>query len=153
VAIIKPFEGVPTLMFRVGNQRRNFILETSVRVALLRRDMVDGNMMRRFYDVPLVRKSSLVFALTWLVMHRIDEASPLYGVDANAFQAGTDELVVLLTGTDASVIQPVHARHAYTASQIMFDHDFADVVGTGDDGRNQIDYRRFHDVVPRVAAN
>ncbi len=148
VAIVKAFEGAPTLMFRVGNQRGNFILEASVRVSILRREMVDGREMRRFYDLPLVRSSSPVFALSWLVMHRIDEFSPLFGYDAVTFLEGADEVIVLLTGTDASVIQPLHARHAFAPEAVIFDHDFVDVISSDDAGRRVIDYRRFHDIVP-----
>ncbi len=147
VAIIKTFEGVPTLMFRVGNQRGNFILEASIRVSILRRETVDGNDMRRFYTLPLVRSMSQVFAMSWLVMHRIDEDSPLFGRDASSYLDGADEIVVTLTGTDASVIQPVHARHAYSPGAVLFDHDFVDVISVNERGRRVINYTLFHDVV------
>ncbi len=148
VAIIKSFDDAPTLMFRAGNLRGNFILEAGIRVSVLRRESVDGKEMRRFYDLPLVRNTSPVFALSWLVMHRIDEASPLFSRDASARLDGADEIIITLTGTDASVIQPIHARHAYAAESVLFDHDFMDVIAVNDRGKRVIDYTRFHDVMP-----
>ena len=40
VAVIAPFDGVPALMFRMANARRNNILQAEVRVTLLRREVV-----------------------------------------------------------------------------------------------------------------
>ena len=145
--VIRTFQGVPTLMFRAMNDRRNFILEASMNVAVLRSEVIDGKSMRRFYDLPLIRRSNPVFALSWTAMHPIDEHSPLAGLDAQSFLQTADEIVVILTGTDASVAQPLHARHAYSPGQVYFDHDFVDVMSVDERGRRVIDRRRFHDMV------
>ena len=148
VAVIRQFEGYPTLMFRAANKRSNFIVEASVRVSILRYQTVDGRMMRRFFDLPLIRASTPVFALSWQVMHRIDETSPLFGVDQSAFAAAEDELVVLMTGIDSSVSQPVIARHGYGPTRVLWDHEFVDVMRRDEQGRQWIDYGRFHEVMP-----
>jgi inward rectifier potassium channel len=145
--VIRTFQGVPTLMFRAMNDRRNFILEASMNVAVLRTEVVDGKSMRRFHDLPLIRQTNPVFALSWTAMHPIDAASPLAGLDAQSFLAGADEIVVILTGIDASVAQPLHARQAYSPDQVYFDHDFVDVMSVDERGRRVIDRRKFHDVV------
>ena len=59
VAVITPYNGVPTLMFRAANQRRNQILEAQMRVRLMRDEVsVEGQFMRRVYDVNLVRSQN-----------------------------------------------------------------------------------------------
>ena len=45
------------------------------------------------------------------------------------------------------VVQPLHARHAYTPDQVYFDHDFVDVMSLDERGQRVIDRRKFHDVV------
>lgn len=83
VAVITKRAGVPTLELRVGNARGNEIIEASMRLVLLREEVTpEGHRMRRLVDLNLVRDSSPLFTLTWTVMHRIDENSPLYGVNA-----------------------------------------------------------------------
>ncbi len=148
VAVVRDFEGYPTLMFRAANQRSNFIVEASVRVSILRYQTVDGRMMRRFFDLPLIRSSSPVFALSWLVMHRIDETSPLLGMTEDSFATNQDELVVLMTGIDSSVSQPVIARHGYAGARVLWNHEFVDVMRRDDTGRQWIDYGRFHQTMP-----
>lgn len=148
VAVIRPFNGVPTLMFRAANLRSNFILEASVKLSILRFEEHDGREMRRFHTLKLVRDTTPVFSMSWLVMHPIDADSPLFGMDAEAFQTRDDQFVVLLTGIDSSVVQPVHARHAYEATDVLHDHDFVDVLSVDPHGRRWIDFRKFHDANP-----
>jgi inward rectifier potassium channel len=150
VAVVRRFEGYPTLMFRAANQRNNFIVEASVRVSILRDVVDEGRKLRRFTDLALIRSSSPVFALSWLVMHRIDETSPLYGMTPADLAAQGDELIVLMTGIDSSVSQPVIAGHGYVATSILWDHEFVDVMRTDDQGQRWIDYSQFHAVVPIV---
>ena len=69
-------------------------------------------------------------------------------MDAEQFLTRDDQFVVLLTGIDSSVVQPVHARHAYEAADVLHDHDFVDVLSLDPQGRRWIDFRKFHDAEP-----
>ncbi len=82
VAVISPFDGVPTLMFRAANQRGNQILEAEITLTLARTTTTrEGLVMRRFEELDLVRERTSLFALSWTVMHRIDATSPLHGAE------------------------------------------------------------------------
>jgi inward rectifier potassium channel len=152
VAVIAPHNGVPNLSVRLANQRRNQILQAEVGLALLRDEETrEGETIRRFYDLKLARHRSPVFALTFTVMHQIDEDSPLYGATAVSLQAQNSELVVTASGVDETMLQPVHARTSYLSHEILWDHRFVDLFGWTEDGRRVIDYRRFHDTVPLAA--
>ena len=153
VAIVEEFEGYPTLMFRAANQRNNLIIEASVRVSILRFQNIDGREMRRFFDLSLIRSSSPVFALSWLVMHRIDESSPLYGMTQDEFESQKDQLIVVMTGVDSSVAQPVFARHGYGRGRVLWDRRFVDVMRVDERGRLWIDYRGFHAVLPNIVSS
>ena len=147
VAVVTVHEGAPTLMFRAANQRRDQILEAQVSVSLLRDEQsAEGYPMRRFHDLALVRARTPMFLLTWTVMHRIDEKSPLFGATAQSLAAENVELVVTLIGLDASLSQTVHARYSYLADEIMWNRRFADILSFGTDGSRVVDYRRFHDL-------
>ncbi|KYC39519.1 ATP-sensitive inward rectifier potassium channel 10 [Scytonema hofmannii PCC 7110] len=148
IAVITPYNDVPTLMFRVANERENWILEAQVRVTLARTEITkEGDVMRRFYDMPLVRSQSPLFALTWTVMHVIDENSPLYGVTSEEMVEDEMEVVVTFTGLDETVSQTIHARHSYISEEIVWNMRFVDILGKTKDGSRCINYARFHDVV------
>jgi inward rectifier potassium channel len=145
-AVIGVHEGKLSLMVRMGNERVSQIVDATVTLSVLKSDRTqEGHFMRRFYDVKLVRSRTPVFALSFVAIHVIDEASPLFGMDHAAMQAVEVELLVTVSGLDETMGQLVHARSSYTADEIRFDHRYVDIFGVTDDGRRAIDYARFHD--------
>jgi inward rectifier potassium channel len=150
VAVITPYDGIPTLMFRAANQRRNQILEAQVSVSLLRDERSgEGSAMRRFHDLRLLRARTPMFSLTWTVMHPVDERSPLYGATAGSLAAEGVEIVITLIGLDGTFSQTVHARHSYVADEIVWNRQFADILSRGEDGARIVDYGHFHDLAER----
>ncbi len=149
VMVVSPRNGLPHLMFRMANERSNQIVEAHVRLSMLRNERTqEGEAVRRFYDLPLARGSSPMFALTWTAMHPIDEKSPLYGKTADALRAENVEFVASLIGTDETFSQTVHARHGYHIDDVVWGARLADVFIPGPDGRRVIDFRQFHATVP-----
>lgn len=149
VAVIVPFEGVPTLMFRAANQRGNLILDATASVSVARQvTTAEGITMRRFEELKLHRSRSPLFGLSWTVMHPIDESSPLYGTTVDAFYNQDIDINVLLSGMDETLSQVIYARQAYTADDILFDRRFVDVVTRADNGRFEVNLHRFHDTHP-----
>ncbi len=148
--VISPRDGVPHVMFRMANWRRNRIVEARLSVVLLATERTrEGDVMRRQIDLPLVREKTNVFFLTWSAMHVIDERSPFFGPDAvDRLRAQEAEIYLGLTGLDETIGQTIHVRKQYTLDDIVPNARFADVLSTREDGRRVIDYRKFHDVVP-----
>lgn len=148
VATVSTRDGVPSLSIRLANARRTQIVEAQVRVILGRDETTpEGEFIRRFYDLELVRNRNPMFALTWTVTHPLTSKSPLYDVTTGALAAARSELVVSVVGIDETFVQTVHARHAYSTDDIVWGGRFADLISHLPDGRRQIDYTRFHDVV------
>lgn len=148
-AVIATRDGVPHLMVRMANWRRNRIVEARLAVMLLLTERTrEGEIMRRQVDLPLVRDRTSVFFLTWTAMHRIDENSPFFGPQAlERLRAQQAELFLALTGLDETIGQTIHARTRYGLDDIVPNARFADVLSDAPDGTRVIDYRKFHDVV------
>jgi len=147
VAVINEFEGKPTLMFRAANQRGNQILEAEVMLNLLRQvSTKEGHIYRRFQELKVERARTPMFALTWTVMHTIDETSPLYGATAADLKAWQAEVVIVLSGADDIFAQRIHARHSYMPEDIVWNKQFADVISEDDEGARVVDYGKFHDL-------
>ena len=153
VAVVGPHNGRPTLSVRLANQRRNQLLAAQVSMTLVRDERTaEGELRRRFYDLKLLRDRSPVFALTFSVMHEIDQQSPLRGAAPEVLAEFNAELIVTASGIDETLAQPVHARTSYLPNEIRWNHRFADILGWTEDGRRAIDYSRFHDTVALEAA-
>jgi inward rectifier potassium channel len=148
VAVVAPFDGVQTLMFRAANQRGNSILDATVTVSLARQYVTrEGVEMRRFQELKLVRSNNPLFALSWTVMHPIDEASPLFGLTTAQLAEQDMEIIIMLSGMDESISDHIYARHAYWNDEIMWQRRFVDVISVAPTGHRVVDLTHFHDTL------
>ena len=149
VAVVTAFDGQPMLMFRAANQRGNQILDANIVVTLARQTTTrEGIVMRRFEELKLVRARSSLFALSWTIMHLIDETSPLHGLTQDELAAAQAELIALLSGTDETLSETIFARHSYAPHHILWGQRFVDVLSLTPRGRRVVDLKRFHDTEP-----
>jgi inward rectifier potassium channel len=148
VAVVTPFEGVPTMMFRAANQRGNSILDARVAVSLAANYTTrEGVSMRRFQELKLLRSNNPLFALSWTVMHPIDAESPLYGVGLADMIERDMEIVIMLSGMDETISDHIYARHSYAAEEILWNRRFVDVVSVAPTGHRMVDLHQFHDTL------
>src|SRR5882757_528207 len=146
--VISSHEGKPTLMVRFANERHNIIGNATARLWLLKNVVsTEGQPLRRFYELPLVRNEHPALALSWTLYHVLNEESPLYGLNADDLEASRVSLVVVVSGYDVVAAQTVHARRSYDHSDIRFGQRYADILDASEDGRIRIDYGKFHQTI------
>ena len=151
-AAIAPMNGVPTLMFRIGNERGNTVVESQIRVALSRREVThEGEVFYRMHDLRLARDRTSTLTRAWTVMHPITEDSPLHGVTPDELVRDEVELFATVLGTDDTSLQPVYGTCRYDGADLAFGMRLADILGQTDDGRFTVDLRKFHALTPTKA--
>ncbi len=151
-APISPMDGIPTMMIRVGNERSSNVADTTVRVSMVRTEKTaEGMTFYRMYDLQLVRERQPALARSWTVLHRVDAESPLFGSTPAKLEADEVEMIVTVSGTDDTTMQPVHARHAYLADEILYGARLADVLSEIDGGKMRLDVGKFHHVISTPA--
>jgi inward rectifier potassium channel len=147
--VVARHDGKLMLMFRLANQRKAHIVEAHVSVVLSYDDVTsEGESLRRLVDLDLRRDTSPSFVLSWTVRHVIDEKSPLFGKTKDDLVAARAEILVVFSGFHESFNQTVHARHAYGADEIHWNHKLADIFTRLDDGRPALNFQRFHHTEP-----
>jgi inward rectifier potassium channel len=148
-AAVAPLEGVPTLAFRVGNERGNQICEARVYVTLVRTRRVEGGQtFYRMVDLTLARDRSPGLQRSWTVLHPIVENSPLHGETPDSLAACDAELWVSIAGVDDTTLQPVHAQHTYESPSIVWGARLADIMHETPTGDLLLDVGRFDELVP-----
>ncbi len=149
VAVITQHEGQRTLIFRLGNRRSNIIVDATLRVtASLTRVTKEGENFYKMVDLQLVRDRMSELGRGWIVMHVIDETSPLHGMDAAALAKAEVEIGVSLLGYDSITMQTIHSSRVYTDKQIKIGHRFRDTLSTLPNGDYMLDLRQFDATVP-----
>ena len=86
--------------------------------------------------------------LQWVVVHPIDETSPFWGHTEASFRTEDPEILILLTATDETFAQTVHARNSYKADEVVWGARFRDPYITHQDGRLELDLGLLGDVTP-----
>jgi inward rectifier potassium channel len=149
VAIIADHDGRRSLQFRMANERATAIVEATVRAYMVRDEILaNGEPMRRVHDLHLRRATSPVFALSFLVVHDIDEHSPLHGMSAVHLRETNLNVIATFTGIDDSLAATVHARYMWSWTDIVFDQRFVDMLRTDDHGKRYLDLAPIHDTEP-----
>jgi len=83
---------------------------------------------------PLHNFVQAFFSLSWTIVHPLDDDSPIIDfseqdlIDANA------EFMVLVKGTDEIFQQVVHARHSYSAEEIVWNAKFSPILQYNETG-------------------
>ncbi len=152
VMVINCHDGQHSLLMRLANERRNMIAQAEVSMVMVVNEYTaEGERYRSLYDLALERSISPAFSLSWTIVHPITTASPLHGHTVESLTSADAEILVTVTGIDATLAQTIHARFSYIASEIRWNQRFVDILSRSSDGRTQVDMPKFHDVVPVAA--
>ena len=163
-AVIGPRNGKLYLMFRIADLRKRQLIESHIRVFLIRRCVTqEGENIVCFrqpleitYDDDEDGERIFLFAPV-IVLHEINENSPFYDYSPNDLLFADFEIVVLLEGIVESTGMTTQARTSYLSDEIHWGHLFVDIY-TWDvsNGYYSIDISRLHETfqfeLPRITA-
>ncbi len=129
VALITNYENQRVFMFRMANARANQMIEANVSVmAAIDTVSPEGVNLRKLIDLPVLRSKTPAFALSWTVIHVIDEKSPFYQKNLLDLENKNTEIFILVSGHDESFHQLVFSRYSYMAQDILFDQQYKDML-------------------------
>ena len=149
---LSPMDGRPTLMLRLGNLRRNRIYDAEFRLTLSRtRRSAEGMVIYKSEELKLVRDRAPTLQQSWMVLHTIDEGSPLHGETPESLLKADAEISVAVTGVDDASLQPVHGRQTWETTHLVWGARLVDVLKEDAQGNVEMDLSRFHDLEPTVA--
>jgi len=101
--LVAPYRDGTSLQFRIANERSNVLMEVEADVMLMTVDSdASGQLRRNFVELTLERRKIFFLALTWTLVHPIDETSPLWGRTAADLKNLQAELLILIKGFDDS---------------------------------------------------
>jgi inward rectifier potassium channel len=118
-AIIAPYKEGKAFMFRFANARNNVLMNMSARVIMSIREADDITSNRKFFDIPLDPSEVMFLALSWTLVHEINESSPLNDLTFEQLKHRNAEFLILISGFDDTFNQTVHCRHSYIAKEVV----------------------------------
>ena len=153
-AVVAPRDGQMCLMIRVADFRKTQLLESHIRVHLLRRYISSEGEEIGCYKRPLPfiydgdeDCDKLPLFVPVVLVHVIDKDSPFYDYSPDDLLYADFEIVVILEGIVESTGMTMQARTSYIGEEIHWGHLFCDIMNYKDSwkGQFEVDMSRFHE--------
>jgi inward rectifier potassium channel len=142
--VVAPYGDGYSLQFRMANRRTNVLTDVLVDMMLMTVEQnAEGQLRRNFVELKLERKKIFFLALTWTVVHVIDESSPLKGMKAADLERVQAEVLILIRGYDDSFTQVVNTRYSYRWEEIEWSARFAPAFDVSPAGHLVLDVDRI----------
>ena len=128
-AVVTIHNNRPALMLRIVSGRVTVMSSASVRLfILLAEETAEGSFFRRIHDLQLQQAVLPLFVMPWMLIHMIDESSPLYGHNAETLTKAGARLFLTIEARDHALSALVQDIKDYPAQRIRFGMRFGDMV-------------------------
>ncbi|XP_078286691.1 ATP-sensitive inward rectifier potassium channel 11-like [Rhinoraja longicauda] len=150
-AVVALRDGLPRLMFRLGDLRKSMIISATIRMLLVTRTTTREGEVLPISQIEVrvenpVPTNGIFLVSPLIISHTIDRGSPLYSVSESGLQQADLEVVVLLEGVVETTGITTQARTSYLPDEILWGHRFVPIV-TEEEGRYSVDYSKFGNTV------
>lgn len=154
VAVVAPFDGLPTLMVRLANLRHHAMVEAEFRLLFMRTELTkEGEDVRRFYPLRLQFDHLISVPAALTLRHVIDETSPLFGLTPEDMKLADCRMLASIVCVDPVMQAPVQSQTEYVCEQLTWNRRFAEIYTEDSVGRYTVDYSKFHDTIDLSDAN
>src|SRR6185295_5148653 len=123
-ALIAPYKDGIALMFRMAPFKNNNLSEAEVKITMGMQVEEDGRMANKFYPLNLEISNINSLALSWTVVHNINEKSPLYGFSAEDIKNTKIEVLIFVKAFDEVFSNTVVERTSYISEEIVWGAKF-----------------------------
>jgi inward rectifier potassium channel len=122
-------DGRPALMVRLGNGRLTLLAKATAQLTLFVMERgPDGSVYRRPHELLLVRAHEPIFALTWTLVHEIDEHGPLADHSPQRLAELDTQLLVTVEARDIATGMQMFAMNSYGFDRIRVGMRFQETL-------------------------
>lgn len=140
-AVIAPFKDGKAFMMKMANRRSSKLIESEVTMVL----SVTKETGRVNLPMKLDLKKINFFALSWVVVHPIDNESPFNELTQEELEQGNAEVIILLKAFDDTFSQTVYSRMSYKHDEIVWNAKYISSIGA-EGSQLTIDLDRIDDI-------
>jgi inward rectifier potassium channel len=136
--LLSPYKDITAFMFRVASQRNNHLTDAEAQVTTAFHIIEEGKRVTRFYQLALEISRINSLAMSWTVVHPIDEKSPFYGFSESDLRNARIEIMVTIKAFDDHYSNIVQQRTSYTAEEIVYGAKFTPAFHRSEDGSQTV---------------
>ena len=132
--IIAPYKGGRALMLRTATYKNNHLTDAEAQLTAALHIEEGGKMITKFYNLPLELSKVSSLALSWTIVHDINEDSPLYNMDETQMRESKMEVIAAIKAFDDHFSNIVQQRTSYTYMQVVYGAKFLPMFERAPDG-------------------
>jgi inward rectifier potassium channel len=138
-ALISPYEGKTALMVRMAPFKNTSALtDAEVKVTIAMIIEKNGVLANEFFNVSLETSKINALALSWTLVHPINEESPLYGFTEQDIKNTKGEVLIYMRAFDDTFSNNVIARTSYTFDEIVYGYKFTPMYDRSNTGETTV---------------
>jgi inward rectifier potassium channel len=137
-AIIAPYRDGIALMFRMVSFKNNNLSEAEVKLTTAISVEENGKFSDKFFTLDLEISKINSMALSWTIVHPINEKSPFYGFGKEDFLNTDIEIMVFVKAFDEIFSNTVISRTSYISNEIIWGAKFKIMYHPSNDSRKTI---------------
>jgi inward rectifier potassium channel len=146
--VYSKYEDGHSFKFKMTNLRDVVLQDVEAKViCMFNKKDEKGEFQRSFYMLPLTLPTIDILALTWTLVHKIDDESPFWEKSKVEIEAMQPEFLILITGFDEIYAEQIRTRKSYIIQDILWDKNFATIFKSREDGKVEMDVRDLNKVV------
>jgi inward rectifier potassium channel len=136
--LVAPFQGGKALMFRIATYKNNNLTDAEALLTLALHEQENGKTVTRFYPLKLEYSKVNSLAISWTIVHPIDEESPLYNYAKDQVAQTRMEVIVFIKAFDDHFSNIVQQRTSYTYKQVIYGAKFLPMFERAENGEYTI---------------
>ncbi len=132
-ALISPFKEGTAFMFRLAPYKNNSLSEVEVKLTMSIASEENGKLTDKFFSLDLEYAKINGLALSWTIVHPIDDKSPFYGLSKEDIASTDMEVMIFIKAFDEVFSNNVVARTSYVSPEIVWGAKFKIMYHPNDD--------------------
>ncbi len=136
--LISPFKDGKALMLRTATYKNNHLTDVEAQLTLALHLKENGKTVTKFYPLKLEFAKINSLALSWTIVHHINEESPLYNYTKEEVEESKVEVIVIVKAFDDHFSNVVQQRTSYTYKQVIYGAKFLPMFEKAETGEYTI---------------
>lgn len=148
--LIAPYKDGKALMLRLATYKNNHLTDVEAVLTLAVHEKDNGKTMTRFYPLKLEFPKINSLALSWTIVHHINEESPLHNYNKEDVAESRMEVIVYIKAFDDHFSNIVQQRTSYTYHQVIYGAKFLPMFERAPSGEYtllELDKINLHEMV------
>ena len=145
--VFSKYEQGYSFKFKLTNLRDVVLQDVEAKIiTMFNKKNENGQLVRTYYELPITLPKIDIMALTWTLVHKIDEESPFWNKSKEEIISQHPEFLIFVNGFDEIYSERTRARKSYVVKDILWNKNFATNFKSLENGKLLMDVRDLNNV-------